>query len=111
MSIAALHCMAERVQRTQHVTPVHPEIEREVVPRAGRDTDEGKAVSSGGRGHDRERAVPTRHAERVCAPVHDRLDPAHVAVAGGEEDDLDPQFARPRGEGDAGRTCRPPPVG
>ena len=47
------------------IVPVDPEVEGEVVARAGRDADEGKIVLDGDGGHQRLRAVTARHGQAV----------------------------------------------
>jgi len=41
---AALDAIAERIEAVTRVLPVDPEVEGEVVARAGRDSDEGEVV-------------------------------------------------------------------
>ena len=99
----ALHRVGERLERTEHVLPVHPEVERKMVACPSRNTDEGKAVRSGGR-MPRPRAT-RRHQPSPAHPrrLQRRTDQPLATIAGGEDDHLDSQLACPLGEPDA---CR-----
>jgi hypothetical protein len=85
----ALDPVGERVESADHVVPVHPHVEREVVARPGRDTHKWNAVRSRHRGHDRERPVATGHPERVRARRHGFTGQRGQVLARGEDDGLD----------------------
>jgi hypothetical protein len=57
----ALHCIAERVERASHITPVHPEVQREMVACPRRDADERQPMGSCGCCHDCKGPVATSH--------------------------------------------------
>ena len=69
--LAAVH---ERVERAHHVVAVDAQVQRQVVARAGRDARVGQPELGRPRGHDRLRAVPARHRQRVGAALHRRAD-------------------------------------
>jgi hypothetical protein len=94
----ALDPVGECVESADHVVPVHPHVEREVVACPGRDTHKWNAVRSRHRGHDRQRPVATGHPERVCAGRHGFPGQRVQVLARGEDDGLDLFFPRPLGK-------------
>ena len=64
----SLDRVAERVDAVARVIAVDAEVEREVVPRTGRDADERHAALDGDRRDEGLGAVATRHPEAVRAP-------------------------------------------
>ncbi len=86
----ALYCIAERVERTCHVMPVHPEVERKVVSCPRGDADERQLVGSCGCCHDGKGPIATSHAHRIRALVYRVVDVFHQALARVEDDHLDP---------------------
>ena len=90
--------VAERIQRADEVMSIDTEIERKVVPGAGRNADEGKTVGACGRGHDGERPVAARHAERVRPVCHGSIDERSKFLVRTEDDGIDPSLACPLDE-------------
>ena len=90
--------VGERVESADHVVPVHPHVEREVVACAGWNAHKWNAVRSRHCGHDRQRSVAAGHAERVCACRHGFPGQRGQVLARGEDDGLDLLLARPLGD-------------
>jgi hypothetical protein len=61
-------------------------------------------VRGSGRGYDRQRPVAAGHPERVRAVRHGSMGQRRQILARGEDDNLDPLFARPFGNP---RACGP----
>jgi hypothetical protein len=57
--------VTECVERAEHVIPVYPHVEREVVTRPGGDAHEREVVRRGGCAHDGERPITTCHSEGI----------------------------------------------
>ena len=94
-STTSLAAVDERVERPDDVVAIDPEIEREVVPGAGRDARVREVELGGDHRDDRLRAVSARHRERVSsvAPTASRTSCLQV-VAAVQLDRLDPAPAR-----------------
>ena len=107
----ALDPVGERVESAGHVVPVHPHVERKVVARPGRNAHKRDPVRSRHCGHDRQRPVATGHPERIRAGRHGFPGQRGQVLARGEDDSLDPLFARPLGEPGRARPCRHPTPG
>jgi hypothetical protein len=84
--------VGERVESADHVVPVHTDVEREVVARAGRDAHKRDPVRSRHCGYDRQRPVATGHPERIRAGRHGFTGQRVQVLARGEDDSLDPPF-------------------
>ena len=91
----ALNPVTECVERAGHVMPVHPDVEREVVARPGRNANERKLVRGGGSGHDSERPVTTSHSEGICTAGYCCLRERCQVLARSQDDNLDTLLARP----------------
>ena len=65
---------------------VHPEVEREMIARPGRNAHEREVVRGSGGGHDREGTVPAGHSEGICAAGYRSLS-ERCQVLGGRQDD------------------------
>jgi hypothetical protein len=90
----ALNPVGERVERADHIMPVRSHIEREVVARPGWDAHERDPARGRCRGHDRERPVAASHAQRVRAARRGFAGQFCQILARGQDDGLDPPFAR-----------------
>jgi hypothetical protein len=91
----ALDPVSECVERTPHVMTVHPDVEREVVPRPGGNTHERKLMRGRSGGHDSERPITTSHSEGICTFGYRRLSEHRQVLARGQDDNLEPLLARP----------------
>ena len=106
-----LYPVAERVERPTHVVAVHPHVEREVIACPCRNAHEREVVRGGGRGHDREGAVPASHSEGICAAVHRCLSERSQALAGRQDDSFDALLSRALNDATArGRTPAGPGI-
>ena len=94
----ALDTRGERVERAEQVVAIDAEIEREVVPCAGRRADERPSVRDGCCGDDSERPVAAGHAERVRAARHGVGDQRGKIVVRAQDNHLDSALARTLGE-------------
>ena len=90
---ALLDAVDERVERTDDVVPIDPEVEREVVAGPGRDADEREIVLHRDGRHERLRPVAPRRAQHGRARL-DRVDRLLAPVVLGPQDDrLHPTLA------------------
>jgi hypothetical protein len=92
----------QRVERTEDVLAIDPQIQREVVAGAGRDTRVGQPVLGGDRGDEGLRPVAAGHRQAVGAALHGRPDQLLEILARLEDGGLEPPFARLVGEAGAG---------
>ena len=65
---------------------VHPNVEREMIARPGRNAHEREVVHSSGRGHDRQGPVATGHTEGIGAAGHRCLSQRCQVLAGRQND-------------------------
>ena len=86
----ALHGLTERIHRSDDVVAIEPEVQREMVPRAGGDDHHGDAVSSGDARHQRLRAISAGHADHVGASLDGSLRELEQIVPGTQDHRLDP---------------------
>ena len=96
--------------RRRDAARVPPRVDRAPSPRSPRGcapwhpgTPIGQPVRSGDRGDGRKRPVPTSHPQRVRSAFHGRAYQPHQALAGGQDDRLDPPVPRPLGDPGPGR--------
>ena len=99
----ALDAVGEGVERADEIAAVDADVEREVVAGAGWNADERKVVRERGCGHDGERPVAARGAERVRAARHRVVDERCEVVVRAQDDHVDAELARPLGEAGARR--------
>jgi hypothetical protein len=91
----ALDPVAECVERARHVTPVHPDIEREVVARPGGDAHERELVRGRSSGHNSERPITASHSEGICTFGYCCLSERSQVLARVQDVNVDALLARP----------------
>ena len=84
----------ERLESADHIVAINPEVQREMVAGAGGYARVRQPELGGDRGHDRLRAVPTRHRQPVRAALDRPTDQRLEIIAGLQLDRLDPARAR-----------------
>ena len=94
----ALVLVEEGVERTDDVANVDPDVEREVVARAGGNAHERHAVLRGNRGDGGLRSVAARHADDAGTVTDRRLCDRRQIVTGLQHDRLDATGAALRDE-------------
>jgi uncharacterized membrane protein len=103
----ALDAVGERLERADEIVPVYAEVEREVVPRPGRNADERQAVCVRGRRDGRQRPVAARDAECIRAVRHRLANERCQAQTRPQDGHADPAFARTLGKGSARSLAAP----
>ncbi len=86
----AFHAVEKGVEGPDHVLPIQPQVEGEVVAGAGRYADVRNVPLGRQRSHQRLGAVPSRHSYDVCASVEDVEGQTGQVVSGPQHDGLDP---------------------
>jgi hypothetical protein len=86
---APLHRRPERIEGTDHVVAVQPEVHGQMVAGARGDADECHSVIGGHAGHQRLRAVSTGHADHVGTAGDGLLGQSTQVVARCQHDRLD----------------------